>query len=930
MAKKTAAKEGYFSSCRMISAKSAIFLLCFMLFIPLFSMIVFADATSLMGGAFYTDDTFTMNDKIGVINVNSYDEVIIDYDNSFILINNGTCKRLINNRLCVDGIEYDNTLKKKKATINIFYIGPDITVTRSVNKSNPHVYEGVKVTARIENKGNTTADNLTYIDLLPSEIQLIKLRKLDARTEKVLVYRNDTASWQNMTRIVWQGSVKPDEQIDIIYTMKPTAYIDASFTADIIFFDGIKDMIVKSSAMSIKTESFFEITKKFAPEDYTVAAGSTSVIVGEAESSIYIGDKVLFITEIQNKAFENETINVSYIDFYIPDGMMYEGPASFRVYTNKSNASTSYTPGVQSLKKLGKNIYRWSGLLGPDSVIFAMKLKGIRKGTHKVMVYSHLVQFKEKKKPYYEPLYDLDYYGSEEVEVKFDEPFIESNIKNGQTFDSGEKAYFTVYMQNKNEKANFTNIKALIETPWEPAKTLNFSYLKKTNYVNFFDGFVTMPTVSDPVTKKFSVNVTYESEYGEKYSAKLERTLSIRPHTPIRIAHTFSPSRGTTPEKIIIDNSESLVTLQLANSANTKIDHINVTEVVDPILSKEGNFTRIVNIDKGIIMDVLKYKINPVDVKTTKEYHIVTYVDYNSGNDTYHIAKDTLVEVNAKKMTLDVKKMSRVTTIAKGMPFYVDYTVENTADEPVENITLIFPLSENMDIIGSRHYYIKRLEKGEKISVTGKEKLRSKSNDTRIGLGKTKVIFHDIYGSEFDTNTSDQKIDMLYKPLLTPALKASRSISKTMVNRSENFSSAITVENIGIGDVTATINDFGRTFEFKVESGKKKSISHEVSADKTGTYALEPALISYEYDGESYYTASNRNEMTVIGAKEIEEAAEEKPGEAKPEEAAAPERKEMPYLKYVLLVVFIMVICFIIFSVIRMKPKEKRFDFMEE
>ena len=529
--------------------------------LSLFSLVYFllalsgpasAAVTTEISGFFYTDDTFVLNDKIAIVNVDSYDEVIIDYDNTFIVIRNSTCRRMINNDFCVDSIEFDNSVKKKKAQIMVFYVGPDITITRNINKSNPSVGEGVKITVKIENTGNSTADNLTYTDMFPQKIEVLKVKGSTAKIEKVLVWRNDTGSWQNMTRIFWQGDLRAGEILDFFYTLKPVDYIDSSFTAKVIFFNGIENVEMIAPSVSIKTETFFEIESKFAPTDFTVDAGSTTVITGESETGIEVGEEVLFITEIKNKALKNETINISYIDFYISDGLMYKGPASFRVYTNKSNANDSYTPGVHQLKKIGDNVYRWNGLMNADGLIFAMKLKGIKKVTARVSVYSHLVQFAEKKKPYYEPLYGLDYFDYEEMDIDIDEIVIESNFKDGQTFEAGEKAYFTLYVQNPNENANFTRIRAVLDTPWEPRRNITLYNLKKTNYLNLFDGFVAMPYMEKSATKKISANVTYETEYGEIYSARFDRSISIRPHVPVKISHSFSPSRGHTPERAFI------------------------------------------------------------------------------------------------------------------------------------------------------------------------------------------------------------------------------------------------------------------------------------------------------------------------------------------------------------------------------------------
>lgn len=904
------------------------FILCMLGFI-LLSKPAAADVTSSINAYFFTDNTFLLDDKIAIVTVNSYDEIIIDYGGTLIVVRNGTCQRVINNDFCVSSIVYDISKEDKKAMITVYDLGPDITLTRTLNKSNPQKGEGVKITVNMKNEGNTSVNNVTYIDLFPQEIKVIEIKKGNAKIQKVVVWRNDTGSWQNMTRVFWQGEILKGKSENLVYLLKPLSYIDSSFTAKVIYFDGVENVIKFSSSSSIKTKSFFEINKKFSPVDYTVPAGSLTLVTGEVEQNIYISEELLFVTEIINEALKNETINLSYIDFHIPDGLEYMGPISFRVYTNLSDVNASYTPGPKPLKKIGERTYRWNGLVNLDGTVIAFKLRGIKKGTHRLSVYANLVQFAEKKKPYYEALYDEDYYGYEEVNVKLDMPTIESNFKNGKTFDSGQQAYFNIYMQNTNEYTNFTNLKVVVSTPWMN-KNLTFDKLKKTNHVNFFDGFVTMPDVTVSTDYVFKVNVTFETEYGEIYSVKLKRNIAVKPHSPIEISHFFSSTRSATPGEVSINNKESFVTLKLTNKGNKKIDHINVTEVIHPLLSKEGNLTKVVNIDKAVVMDVLRYKLDPVDIKTTEKYRITTYIDYVSGNETYHVMKDTLVEVYQKELDLKIKKTSQLSTVSIGIPFYVDYLIENNAGEELTNITLLFPMTQDFDMIGNRYYTIKSLGKGEKIAVIGKEKIMSKINGSSVKLEKAIAVFHDNYGNEFKANSSEPSARILYRPFQSPALKIERNVSITTINQSEDFPVTISVENIGTEKTRLTISDFGKVWDFEIGAGKKKELSYKVSENKIGEILLQAAMINYTYGGEMHYTASNQNKINVVEVKK--EVVEEEVVEEKAEEIeeVVVEEKKKPYIKYIALVVFIIVVCIIIFSVVRMKPKKKRFKFLEE
>ncbi|MFO8016469.1 MAG: hypothetical protein R6U32_05170 [Candidatus Woesearchaeota archaeon] len=889
-------------------------------------------------GNFFTGETFELNDRIGMININSYSEVIIDYDGDIIVVRNGSCEREINHDYCVDSIVYDTAQEKKRASIDINYLGPEIELNRKVNDSKPLIDEGVMVTAEIENTGNTSADNVTYIDIYPPEIEVMDVKEGYADIKPMNRWSNENSSWQNMTMVFWQGEVKSDEKKEIEYTIKPVDYVDSDFTARIIYDDGYEVIEKKSPSFSMSTESFFEISKKFAPLDYTVSAGYSSVVTGENEGDIEVGEEALFILEMINEDPKNRSINISYIDFYIDDNLEYKRPASFRVYTNTSNPNESYTPGVHRLRKIDDNLYRWSGFIGPEDFIIALKVEGVREGTGRISTDARITHFAEKEEHYYEKLYEESYSGYQDIRVNFNSPEIKTNMEGDQTFESGQKVYFTAYMQNPNEYVNITDMRVRIDTPWDE-KEFDVSNLRKTEYINFFDGFITMPETDGVTEERIRIDVEYETEYGDNYSESLDETIRVVPHTPISIKHSVSPSSGSLPEGFIVENGESSVTLTLTNIGERRLEHINITEEVSPEIKESPNMTRDIDMEKGTTRDILKYRINPPDVKETGEYMIKTYVDYNAGNETYHIMKTTKIKVEPKDLSISVKKTPEGQTFTRGVPFSVDYMLENDAGEALENITIIFPLDEDFEMIGNRRYTIKEMGAGETMTVSGEETLMPKINGTSLEMRETEVVFHDKYGNEFRSNSTTQKINIIYKPLQSPALDIERNISRETVNRSESFNVRTTVRNIGKEEVEAEVHDLGRDWSIRLAPGREKTFNFGYSEERTGHVNLQPAIAEYEYEGKTYYSSSNANGLIVMGKSEEEEEdkkkeegiEEQKKDDIENMTGEEEEKKEdSPYMKYIYLAIFIIIICIIIFSVISIRPKRKQFEFLKE
>ena len=814
------------------------------LILPLLLMIAFlpaafADVETLESNFFYSDETFEVHDKIGTVKINSLDQVILNYDNHFIVLYNNTCRtEYIYTRFCIEDVRYDVSEHKYETKLSIYYIGPDIKIERSVNVSNPQIGEGVKITVTLRNDGNASASNITYIDVLPPEIEVIKVKGI-ARAEKVSVWGNDTG-WQNMTRIFWQGPIGRGEKEEFYYTVKPVAALDTKLVAKAVYFNGIKDITVYSSELNLKTEYPFDLKSIFVEKDYEVAAGE-DVTGGETIAEAEVGKEILFIIELKSKVMEDHALNAT-LEFYFPDGLQYVSSPMIRVRSNTSDPTQFYLAGALVPEKISRSTYRWKGSIPENfSKVFVFKVRAEKKGVKRATIIGSFSELDEDDNP----LYSTNYYDYKDIDLTFNDITLESNFNDGDSFDSGQKTYFTVWLQNPNEYTNITRIKALMNMSWLPEKEISFDTVKKAAHINIFDGFVDMPAVKSAQARKFSVNVTYETPYGEVFNKVLQRSVTIKPHSVIDITHNIEDATAINSYTYDMDSKENYVTITLSNKADRYIEHVDFQVVIDPRLVKAGddNFSKVISVDKSAVVDVYKFKIDPPEKGKLENYTIKVYVNYTLDDISYSAAEDIILLVKPKKLEIDISKDLFEEDAIMGRIASIDYTLENTEKETLYNLTIVFPFTYGVDIVGNRVYSIDILAPDEKIDISRKEAIRPKINGT-VKLEKTGVVFHDIYGNEFVSNSSMLSIDVIYAEITSPALFLVKNISKTTVNKSEEFEVSLLINNTGPKEAYIKVEDDGKNWTLGVGAGKKNSITYKTKVENVGKVGLPMAVAS--------------------------------------------------------------------------------------
>ncbi|RJQ16861.1 DUF11 domain-containing protein [Candidatus Woesearchaeota archaeon] len=236
--------------------KSLYFLLFIILIIPSVS------ATVLLDEWKYNYDTFTIDEDIYSIyaydnyskirvRVNGLENYVVDF---------GKCTRNGLKEYCFNGTDWDERLGINKYDqvepalhLKFNELEPDITITRAFSVAPMEFGETSVVTVTIANKGTKEAGNVSYTDLVPSNMQII------TASENVIIYGN---------KIMWSfGRITPGNEKTFTYTVKAIEYKDKENTALATYtYEGIASNTTSSKALfDVKT-----------PYDLTTAASTTT------------------------------------------------------------------------------------------------------------------------------------------------------------------------------------------------------------------------------------------------------------------------------------------------------------------------------------------------------------------------------------------------------------------------------------------------------------------------------------------------------------------------------------------------------------------------------------------------------------------------------------------------------------------------------
>ncbi|MFC1754553.1 hypothetical protein ACFL96_14350 [Thermoproteota archaeon] len=900
--------------------KKIYFMSCMMMILAALPVLA-QDGETEVSRDMHTGETFEFKDDVYLVTINSYDEVILGYNDQFIVVRNGTCtKKTIYYDFCVDEIDFDDDKNEPVASINVYSYEPEIKIRRTISVNPVIIGDETIITATVSNNGYNTAYDVIYTDTFPADINIsiessVYKGPIEVRRDNEVMLEN--GSVMGMYTVYWKDDIEAGDSVTFAYKLTPRRPVDQPFSAIARYFNGYEDVIEESDDIVLEALPYFDLKASIMDDEYKNRPGELDINRWESKNLVYSGEDLILIVTIDNNFRDNESIEVPELRFFFPKGMRYLEPYSMKIYNNASDESSSFLSRRIEFNKVNEEFYNWSGEIPQYGKRFVMKVRAAQKGDEHVIRIAG--DFKRDEFP---NIYD--YSVLKTFEVKREDIEIESNFEEGKEFSSGQNAYFTIYLVNPNEYANLTDIDVSMSIPWVEKKKHFVDTLKSANYSDIFNGNIAMPDVTGPTTLNYYVNVSYTTPFGERLSETFQRNVKIQPLSPFNVKHDIDGSEYDSSSTAEIDNKETEITVKIKNTLKKDIEGIVVTEVFDKNLNPIEKIShKIITLNKDDTTDVFKYKINPPDKSIWQNYTLRTYISYIYENQRFNNSFDLNIKVKPKKMDISIIKEIFEDDVAKGQIAHFKYKITNTEDEVIKDITLHFPFQYETDIVGQTTFRIDEILPEDTVIVNNEERVRMKF-DKDIRIEKTNVSFFDESGNFFNDSSTVERVNVKNGSLQSPAIIVDKT-APLNATAGDNFTVDLKVSNIGKSHTWVTVKDEGYEYRFRLAAGSEKMLSHRTHTDKTGYIELSKAVVNYTHAGFDYHTAS---EIPEVYSKD---KVVRKPAPPRPVIEEVPEiepEKRVFNKKYIYLAGFIILMCLVIWFIIR-RPKKEGFEFLE-
>ena len=124
--------------------------------------------SQVFSGYVYSGGTITVDKQVIVVYLSSSENgLVADYSKGLLSVFNNSCESTDYFKVCLDNIEQDYTMKKKKMSVRAISLIPKITISRSASKyTDVFVGEEIIFTVALSNTGGV-ARNATFTDVFP-------------------------------------------------------------------------------------------------------------------------------------------------------------------------------------------------------------------------------------------------------------------------------------------------------------------------------------------------------------------------------------------------------------------------------------------------------------------------------------------------------------------------------------------------------------------------------------------------------------------------------------------------------------------------------------------------------------------------------------------------------------------------------------------
>ncbi|MFH1063775.1 MAG: hypothetical protein V1729_01705 [Candidatus Woesearchaeota archaeon] len=844
-------------------------------------------STQEFSGTLTSGDSIEMDDYTFIVTMNKYaNAIFIDAGTMFQTVAFAKCKKMENFEICFRNTTYDEEENDLLIELEITRFHPVITISKRINDTELYVGQEAEVTITIENTGDP-ASQIIMSDDYPASIQIYDIEG------GCMVHEN---------QVYWQGHLDAGGKKECRFFIKGTEELHQSFVAYLKYWDGFKWEEKYSTTMTLDFEPVLTLKSAVVREDYEVD-GREFDFDDDTDPGVVIGETLRLLVNITNEY--SDKISVDNLEINLPDDLVYRATGNLRFnYINASGNRSSIVWSSATIRRVGEVKLRWSGTLdGGKSKLFILKLQAVGTGDQNVLMNADYTYDDIK-------MSSLEYNNFEVSDPGFNifMTFNDRSKRFGvpQRLDDEDDSIdiesmhpydLKVYVQNRNPYATLKDVGLIVYTDIAGFKPVHYPLIEEEGSRIPYSLVLIPPALSENKEFKTNVSIKYTNEFGEQHENSTEFLLTVNSFKDITIS--FDSSEGT----VLEGGTETTIKLTITNDRLIDIPDVSVRDIIPVDFHVEGIHAKKVKLNRETDTEIYTYVLTPPRVYNKTRYDITTSVSFFDNdlrqnitlNYTEPITVEPLEPELDVDMTLDVPD-----TIYPGSIIPAEYTIRNAEEtELIRDITVYFPVQNDVDLIGPKSLFIDKLDPGEEVIIKNLIKLRPKVVNEAQGLNATIVEFYDNYGNLFTTNgTADTTLNVKYSRISGPALFA-RTIVPAVTNVSTDGVIQIEISNDGSTSADMTVYQGQRAWNTTVPAGSKTKLQYASKYSTPGNYTIPDPEITFDFQGAEAHMKGSGAVMSVelllVLPPEVEETVVEQV--IKPE----PEKEEMSFEDYELI-----------------------------
>ncbi len=697
----------------------------------------------------------------------------------------------------------------------------------------------LNITRKIDNNILIVGEEAEFtVDIYnKGELDADDVSYLDIFPENVVV-KTSSGCQHTGSKVYYNGDVLAGSYVSCRYTIKTTAPVDSNTIASVTYSDSFTDVTNYSSAIRLYSTEILRV--------------NTSV----DNSTMQIDETTYFRMNITNVGEQEVEIGSLVVNI----------PAGLQVLSD-------------NMVKINERNYKWSGGLDDnESKLIVFKLKAVKLKGSEILAN---IEYKVDNERY--EINNI----KESVFVEDRGVTLDSNIDDGQRIDANTEQTISIYVRNENNYSDIKNLILRLNSTLFPYDEYKLSTLGEEARAKVASVTLKMPDVESTQTYKFTANLTYQTEYGDTNSEKIERTIIVEPIKKLIITKIMSPST-------LDEGKEATVTVQIKNDRNTRIDDISVSEIFHGNVGQRGTTSTVIeNISEGQTVTAYTYTVKGPDVINETIYNVTTEAKYTKDGQDYLFTKVLNIKVIPKKLKVTVSKSVSDEDVYIGEVVKVRYKIENEEEEAAKNLRLVFTDNQKVDTINNYEFFVERLNPGEDI-VIEKEQIRPKVVEDKMVVGTSILYYQDMQGAQFSTVSSSLTMKVQSTYIQGPVIWLEKKSNLYDIQRADEIEITITARNIGDEATDVLIIDGDNSWNKQIHPNKEEIIQYKTRYYEPGEYTLPKVYGYYDYLGNEYRATSD---VIKIKVTDVNIPVEEKKEEVVVQEPAEEELEEKPIIK---------------------------------